>query len=194
MWFRDLPTVDMAPDIARNVDPRMLRIVLTAIRGRQAVDILYQSLTSSRWRAVAPHALAFDGYRWHLRAWCCEREDFRDFVLSRIDEWGELKPVSYDPADDVEWNTKTTLRLCPHSGLNDEQRKAIQRDYDMSEGCREIEVRLSMAYYFIKRMNLDLKDLPPQRAQIQLENLAEVQAAIEAAKLASKERVAAGSA
>jgi hypothetical protein len=189
LWFRDLPTVDMAPDIARNVDPGVLRIVLAAMRGRQSVDILYQSLTSSRWRAVAPHALAFDGYRWHLRAWCCEREDFRDFVLSRIDEWGELKPASYDPADDVEWNTKTTLRLCPHSGLNDEQRKAIQRDYDMSGGCREIEVRLSMAYYFIMRMNLDLKDLSPPRAQIELENLAEVQAAIAAAKAASKECV-----
>ena len=186
LWFRDLPTVDMAPDIARNVDPRMLRMVLAAIRSRRAVDIRYQSLTSSRWRAVAPHALAFDGYRWHLRAWCCEREDFRDFVLSRIDEWGETRAVNYDPADDVEWNTKTTLRLCPHSGLKEEQRQAIQRDYNMSDGCRKIEVRLSMAYYFIMRMNLDLKDLPPPRAQIELENLAEVQAAIAAAKTASK--------
>ena len=189
LWFRDLPPVDMAPDIARNVDPGMLRVVLTAIRTGQAVNIRYQSLTSSRWRAVAPHALAFDGYRWHLRAWCCEREDYRDFVLSRIDEWGELKSASYDPTDDVEWNTRTILKLCPHPGLTEEQRQAILRDFDMSNGCREIEVRLSMAYYFIKRMNLDLKDLPPTRAQIQLENLTEVQAAIEAAKVASRERV-----
>ncbi|WP_341023876.1 helix-turn-helix transcriptional regulator [Brevundimonas diminuta] len=189
LWFRDLPTVDMAPDIARHVDPDLLRRVLAAIRSRHAVDIRYQSLTKSRWRAVAPHALAFDGYRWHLRAWCCEREDFRDFVLSRIDEWGQLKPAFYDPADDMEWNTKITLRLCPHSGLNEEQKQAILRDYDMSEGCREIEVRLSMAYYFIKRMNLDLSDLPPARAQIELQNLADVQAAIRQAKIDSQELV-----
>jgi predicted DNA-binding transcriptional regulator YafY len=179
----------MAPDIARHVDPDLLRVILTAIRNRQAVDMRYQSLTSSRWRAVAPHALAFDGYRWHLRAWCCEREDFRDFVLSRIGELGQLRPASYDPADDIEWNTKTTLRLCPHPGLDEEQRQAILRDYDMSNGCRQIEIRLSMAYYFIMRMNLDLKDLPPPRAQIELENLAEVQSAIEHAKAASKERI-----
>jgi hypothetical protein len=189
LWFREMPPVDMAPDIVRHVDPDFLRVILTAIRTHQAVEIRYQSLTSSRWRAVAPHALAFDGFRWHLRAWCCEREDFRDFVLSRIDELGELKSASYDPADDIEWNTKTTLKLCPHPGLNQEQRQAIRRDYDMAEGCREIEVRISMAYYFIMRMNLDLKDLPPQRAQIELENLAEVQAAIQEAKLASRERV-----
>lgn len=189
LWFRDVPPVDMAPDLVRHVDPDFLRVVLTAIRTRQAVEIRYQSLTSSRWRVMAPHALAFDGYRWHVRAWCCEREDFRDFVLSRIDELGDLKAADFDPSDDVEWNTKTTLKLCPHRGLNDEQRQAILRDYDMADGCREIEVRLAMAYYFIMRMNLDLKELPPPRAQIELENLTEVQEAIQAAKAASKTRV-----
>lgn len=46
-----------------------------------------------------------------------------------------------------------------------------------------------MAYYLIVHMNLDLKYLPPARAQIELENLTEVQTAIEAAKAASKKRV-----
>ena len=150
----------MAPDIVRHIEPECLRVILAAIRSRRAVDVRYQSLTNSRRRAFAPHALAFDGYRWHLRAWCCEREDFRDFVLTRIDEIGYMKPADYDPNDDVEWNTKTML-TCPHPGLSEEQREAIQRDYNMKDGCRDIEVRLSMAYYFITRMNLDLKDLPP---------------------------------
>lgn len=186
LWFRDLPAADMAPDIARHVEPECLRVILAAIRSGRAIEVRYQSLTNSRRRAIAPHALAFDGFRWHLRAWCCEREDFRDFVLTRIDEIGDMKPAHYDPSDDVEWNTKATLKLCPHPGLSEEQRQAIQRDYNMKDGCREIEVRLSMAYYFIMRMNLDLKDLPPQRAQIELQNLADVQLAIEQAKLATK--------
>ncbi len=185
LWFRHMPSVDMAPDIARHIEPECLRIILAAIRSRSAVSVRYQSLTSSRHRDIAPHALAFDGYRWHVRAWCCEQEDFRDFVLTRIDEIGDLKPADYDPDHDLEWTTKTTLKLCPHSGLSEEQRQAIQRDYNMNNGCRDIEVRLSMAYYFIKRMNLDLPDLPPQRAQIQLQNLTQVQSAIEQAKVAT---------
>lgn len=185
LWFRDMPSVDMAPDIARHIEPECLRVILAAIRSRKAVNVRYQSLTSSRRRDIAPHALAFDGYRWHVRAWCCEHEDFRDFVLTRIDEIGNLKPADYAPHDDLEWTTKTTLKLCPHSGLSEEQRQAIQRDYNMDNGCRDIEVRLSMAYYFIKRMNLDLPDLPPQRAQIELQNLTEVQSAIEQAKVAT---------
>jgi hypothetical protein len=186
VWFRDVPPVDMAPEIVRHVDETLLRSILKAIRQRQALAIRYQSLSSSRWRRIAPHALAFDGYRWHARAWCCEREDFRDFVLTRIDEVGPLEPAVYDVKDDVEWSRTITLELCAHAGLDAEKRRAIELDYHMTDGCREIEVRLSMAYYFIRRMNLDLPDLPPARAQIQMRNLDAVQAAIEQSKVDMK--------
>lgn len=186
LWFRDVPSVDMAPDVARHVDPDCLRRILGAIKGKYALNVEYRSLTNSRWRFIAPHALAFDGYRWHVRAWACDRSDFRDFVLTRIGQIKENSTVIFDPSDDVEWNTKTKLCLCPHPGLSEAQSEAIKCDYNMINGCREIEVRLSMAYYFIMRMNLDLKDLPPARAQICLANLDEVQAAIKQAKAESK--------
>ena len=189
IWFKTIPSIDMAPDIVRHVDAECLREILKAIRSRTAIEVLYQSLTNSRRRKIAPHALAFDGYRWHLRAWACDRDDFRDFVLSRISEFGDTSAVDYDPGDDIEWQTKITLQLFPHPGLTDEQSSAIQRDYNMDDGKREIEVRLSMAYYFIMRMNLDLADLPPSRAQICLKNLAEVQNSMTAAKTESKLRI-----
>lgn len=190
VWFKSLPPIDMAPDLVRHVDPDCLRIVLQAIRTRSAINVQYQSLTNIRWRSIAPHAMAFDGHRWHLRAWACDRNDFRDFVLSRIGEFGELEPADYDPADDVEWNTHITLRLRPHPELTAEQSLAIQRDFDMVDGRRNVEVRLSMAYYFIKRMNLDLEDLPATRVQICVENLNELDAAIVTAQEESRTRIA----
>jgi len=189
LWFKVIPAVDMAPDIARNVEPECLRRILRAIRNRESIEIHYQSLTNSRWREVAPHALAFDGYRWHMRAWACDRHSFRDFVLSRISEIGQSGTANYDPSDDIEWNSTITLELHPHPGLTEEQALAIQRDFDMVEGKREIEVRLSMAYYFIKRMNLDI-DLEPSRAQICLVNLEGVQEAVANAEAESKRRIA----
>lgn len=188
VWFRDLPSIDMAPDIARHVDAECLRLILNAIRTKQCVEIRYQSLTNSRTRQIAPHALAFDGYRWHVRAWACDRDDFRDFVLTRINKIDAGPKADFDPADDLEWNTKITLDLRPHAGLTAEQSLAIQRDYAMEDGRREIEVRLSMAYYFIRRMNLDLTDLPPARAQISLQNLSEVRQAIEEARTLARSR------
>lgn len=189
IWFRALPRTDIAPDIVRHVDPDCLRRMLGAIRTRRCVEVHYQSLTSSRTRMIAPHALGFDGYRWHVRALACDRDDFRDFVLTRIDKIKPGPAADFDPADDLEWENFATLDLRPHPGLTDEQSLAIQRDYAMKNGRREIDVRLSMAYYFIMRMNLDLADLPPARAQICLSNINEVRKAIDDAKAGSKVRI-----
>ena len=189
VWFRDLPALGITPDIVRHVDADCLRMVLEAIRKRHCVEVRYQSLTNSRVRQIAPHALAFDGYRWHVRAWACDRGDFRDFVLTRIDQIRPGPPADFDPAEDAEWSNTIKLDLRPHPGLTEEQSLAIQRDYALDGGRREIEVRLSMAFYFIKRMNLDLTDLPPARAQISLHNLAEVQEAINSAKAEARRRV-----
>jgi len=189
VWFRDLPALGITPDIVRHVDADCLRMVLEAIRKRHCVEVRYQSLTNSRVRQIAPHALAFDGYRWHVRAWACDRGDFRDFVLTRIDQIRPGLPADFDPAEDVEWSNTIKLDLRPHPGLTEEQSLAIQRDFALDGGRREIEVRLSMAFYFIKRMNLDLTDLPPARAQISLHNLAEVQEAINIAKAEARRRV-----
>ena len=189
VWFRDLPCTDIAPDIVRHVDPDCLRQILDAIRAKRCVEVRYQSLTNSRTRLIAPHALAYDGYRWHVRAWACDRDDFRDFVLTRIDRIKPGPAADFDPADDLEWENFVKLDLRPHPGLTDEQSLAIQRDYAMKDGRREIDVRLSMAYYFIMRMNLDLSDLPPARAQVCLSNIDEVRKAIEDAKASSKARI-----
>ena len=67
-----------------------------------------------KWRWFSPHALGFDGFRWHARAWCHNRKEFRDFVLARILEIGETRPAEIDPADDAGWQREVTLKLAPH--------------------------------------------------------------------------------
>lgn len=189
LWFRDVPPVDIAPDLARSVAPECLRPLLRALRERKAVQIHYYALTGPRWRPVAPHALAFDGHRWHIRAWCPDKEDFRDFVLSRIGEIGDSEPADFNPAEDLEWQTLVTLCLRPQAGLSADQRRAIELDYGMGEGRLDITMRASLAFYFVRRMNLDLRPsetFTPERLQLELENLDEVTGQIEAARAASK--------
>lgn len=194
IWFRDMPPISVAPDIVRSVDPQCLRDILKAIRLRQGMEVNYQSLTRSGRRLIAPHALAFDGHRWHARAWSAEKGAFRDYVLARISDIGPLVPVDYDPADDLEWERYVSLKICPHPGLNDEQKRAIEKDYGMTGGYTQISVRTSLAFYFINRMNLDLpttEQLTPSRLQLALDNLAEVQTAIRDAQAETKTRIAA---
>lgn len=198
VWFRDLPPVAIAPDITRDISADCLRPILRAMREHLALEVRYQSLSSSRRRAIAPHALAYDGHRWHVRAWCCERREFRDFLLSRMDAFGEARPVEFHPEDDVEWNTQLTLRLRPRRELDAEKQSAIAKDFGMTRGLKEVEVRAALAFYFIRRLNLDLEPsddpkLGPERLQIELENLAEVQAAVERSQAESRARIAARS-
>lgn len=189
LWFSEIPSVDVAPELVRDVRNEVLRKVLKAIRRQQSLSVRYQSLSNSRWRVIAPHAIAFDGHRWHTRAFCCERQEFRDFVLTRIERLGKFKSTSFDADHDLEWHRTIKLKLCPHPDLTEEQSQAIQRDYGMQDGVREIRLRISLAYYFIKRMNLDLADLEPARAQIRLTNFHEVKEAIQSAKTDSKRLV-----
>ena len=187
--FRELPEMDMAPDIVRHVEPSCLRSIIAAMRDRTCLEVEYQSLTKSSRRLIAPHALAFDGHRWHARAWACDKDDFRDFVLTRMGRVESGPRADFDPEDDLEWTRKIDLELRPHPGLTVEQAAAIRCDYAMEAGKRTVEVRLSMALYFISRMNLDLNDLPPTRAQIELANLDEVRTAVEEARAESKRRI-----
>ena len=60
----------------------------------------------------------------------------------------------------------------------------------MQRNRRSIEMRLSLAYYFIMRMNLDLDSLTPQRAQVALGNLEEVKKQTAEAREETKRRLA----
>lgn len=176
-WFGSLPPSAVMPTIARSVEPDTLRAILKAIERRQELDLIYQSLTNTRARTIVPHSLAFDGHRWHARAWCAEHQDFRDFVLSRIQSVGDSRPSDVDPTNDVEWHTMVELRIVAHPALGEAQKSAIERDFGMDRGLLTIKTRVALAFYLIKRLNLDLDEdhIVPERKQIFLRNLAEVE-------------------
>lgn len=66
------------------MNPTTLRSVVGAIRRSEAIEVKYQSLSSPepRWRWIAPHAIGFDGFRWHTRAFCLTDDCFKDFYAS----------------------------------------------------------------------------------------------------------------
>ncbi len=188
-WFGSPPPAAVMPTLARSITPDTLRAILRAIEGRSELDIDYQSLTSTRRRTIVPHSLAFDGHRWHARAWCAEHRDFRDFVLSRIISIGEGRRSDADPTNDVEWNTILELKIIAHPALDEAQRSAIERDYGMTNGVLAIKARAALSFYLIRRLNLDLDNVPPARKQIFLSNLDEVERIQRAAKDETRARV-----
>jgi predicted DNA-binding transcriptional regulator YafY len=156
-WISDFPGYAATPVPARGVDPLILREVLSAIRDQVALKITYQSMSrpkpSERW--IAPHALAFDGFRWHARAFCQNDGVFKDFLFSRIVEVGEQVDASSAAENDTDWHSEIILKIGPHPELSDTQRQAIEMDYGMVDGKAEIVVRKALLFYALKRLGLD---------------------------------------
>lgn len=72
----------------RSADSVVVRNVCEAATDSLAIKVFYRSMThpAGRWRWIEPHSVAFDGQRWHVRAWCQMQMEFRDFNLARPDQ------------------------------------------------------------------------------------------------------------
>jgi hypothetical protein len=173
-WIAELPSYDAAPTPVRGVNPETLRSMVGAIRRNEAIEVNYQSLSrpEPRWRWIAPHAIGFDGFRWHIRAFCQTDEVFKDFLLSRILETRGVSASQVTDVADADWQEHITLELAPHPELSESQKKVIELDYGMRGGKAKIKVRRALLYYALKRLGLDTDPAArqPQDQQIVLLN------------------------
>lgn len=173
-WIPDLPPHAAAPTPVRGVDPVTLRSVVAAIRRSEAIEVKYQSLSSPepRWRWIAPHAIAFDGFRWHARAFCEDDACFKDFLLSRMLDLRGARESDAASEKDHDWHSEVTLEIGPHPGLSETQAKVIALDYGMRGGKAKIKVRRALLYYALRRLGLDTDPdaRKPQDQQIVLLN------------------------
>lgn len=173
-WIGNLPTFDATPAPARGIDPIVLRSIVIAIRRREAVEVRYQSMSSPdpEWRWIAPHALAFDGFRWHARSFCEKSGEYRDFVISRVIESRQTRPAQMQRVADADWDQILQLEIGPHPELSPNQKRVIELDYGMENGRVVIPVRRALLYYALKRLGLDTEPSArkPQDQQIVLLN------------------------
>ncbi|WP_348540227.1 WYL domain-containing protein [Ruegeria sp. HKCCE4150] len=156
-WITKLPAYDAAPTPARGVNPITLRSVVSAIRRSEAIEVKYQSLSRPEpsWRWIAPHAIGFDGFRWHTRAFCRADEVFKNFLLSRILQTRGVEASGATEAADTDWQEHVTLKIAPHPELSKSQKKVIALDYGMRDGRAKIKVRRALLYCALKRLGLD---------------------------------------
>jgi hypothetical protein len=179
-WLSRIPDFAALPVPRRSTNVDHLRVILAAIQNKTALHIRYQSMSrpNATWRWISPHALGFDGFRWHARALCHIDRTYKDFLLPRVLDVGEAGPSEGSAAADRLWNEIVTLRIGPHPALTPAQRRAVELDYGMKKGSLELTVRAALTYYARKRLGLDraADSVRPQDQQIVLENSDEVDA------------------
>ncbi|AJD70528.1 WYL domain-containing protein [Xanthomonas citri pv. citri] len=163
----------------RRVDVGLLRETLVAIQSAKALEITYQTMARAEpdVRCVSPLALAYDGFRWHIRAYCHLRKDYRDFLFARI---LMAKPSGNAQAaigSDEQWNRMIDVEIAPNPTLSEGARRVIELDYGMSGGRLKLRCRQAMGYYLLARLGLKEQENESARSQqIVLANRAELAA------------------
>lgn len=173
------PESEIVPSPYRKIDTNVLRTIIHAIKNGKDVEIQYQSMSSPKpmWRWITPHAFNFDGYRWHSRCFCHQSKLFKDFLLSRVMEIGDIKESQVDPSEDLDWLNEIPVKIGPHPDLSESQAKVIEYDYDMKGGVRVIPVKKASLFYFYRKMGFHVPDrhVPKKARQIVLVNRDEVE-------------------
>lgn len=166
------PAVEIADAPLRAVAPATLRAVIDAIRHGRAVVADYRSFSTPgvTRRVLEPHALLFDGFRWHARAHDVARRRFGDFVLGRLSALDAGDTAHTGSADDADWQRRETLQIVPHPGLTEAQREAVAIDYGMEDGRLVLEPRAAVSFYVRKRLGLTEghHDRPPTEQHVVL--------------------------
>ncbi len=170
----NLPVVELIEPVFRKMDQSILRTVNQAIVHSQEIHVTYQSMSNNDPKDyfLSPHALVFDGLRWHMRAFSRGHSQFRDFVLSRILQAEVVGKALREKGEDLIWNTYVEVLLAPHPGLTEHQRTAIEFDYAMVEGVLKYKVRAALLNYFLQVIKIGPDDLqrPANVQQIVLLN------------------------
>jgi len=176
----DLPQAhtEIVSPLVRVVNAEIVRSIVIASRDQQRIEIEYMSLNSDKdYRNIAPHTLVFNGYRWHVRAYCEKSGEFRDFVLSRITNiYDFVGPSDFSIKNDLAWNTKVEILIKPDGRLNRAQQKVIAADYGMTDNCLKLESRGAMVEYLLQFLRIDTKEIraDPKSQQVIIENLDEL--------------------
>ncbi|KRB85098.1 helix-turn-helix transcriptional regulator [Noviherbaspirillum sp. Root189] len=139
-------------------DLSTLAKVTRAISQKCPLRIRYHSVENGQSeREIIPFALLDTGLRWHVRAFDRKSNEFRDFVLTRIQDpfvmKGDLVAPHERSDQDIQWTRIVELELVPHP---DQPRPEITLlDYGMPEGVLPLKLRAATAGYVLRKWSVD---------------------------------------
>jgi len=171
--------VTVAPWDFSQVNPYTFSRIRLAIEQGTRLKLEYRSMRTPEPhpRNVEPHSLVQAGRRWHMRGYCLETGDFRDFVLGRIAKLNMLDQKAESTIlGDTKWNAVVKVRIQAHPKLTPGQQDLVRSEYFGGTTARVHSCRGALLPYLIQELRLALdvtKELPPEY-QLAVENVEEV--------------------
>ena len=159
-----------------DLSPKITRPTLMAVNQGFALLVLYRSLEhpDGLERTLYPHALVYTGFRWHIRAWCSFREEFRDFNLSRMEHARALDqkaPKHAGQDRDALWNKRVEIHLKANPELSDDEQRLIEAEFGMRRKVLSITTRGALVMYVLQSFQVEIgKGTNPRRNRLVLYN------------------------
>lgn len=137
------------------VPAKLFAVVSKAARTSSGLRVSYRSMNSPEgaYRVIYPHAIVRTGMRWHVRAWCSQRLEFRDFTLGRMSDVSLVdEKAPYGQSEDAGWQTTVAIKIAAHPDLSQARKRMIQDEYLLGFRTKSIEVRHCMVGYTLQEL------------------------------------------
>lgn len=170
--------VEVLTPINRVMDWRVVSRLSQALHQKRNLRIAYQSMRREdpNQREIAPHSFVFNGYRWHVRAYCLLKEDYQDFLPTRILDTPELAAATeHGMENDSQWNETVEVVFAPNPNYSSNRKEVIAQEYGMENGRLKIHLKKALVAYYLQYMRLDRDDEGDPYEQICLLNRKELQ-------------------
>ncbi len=171
--------IDARVDLTE-VRPAVFASLRKASLAKTGVVISYASMTNPVFeeRTIFPHSIIHIGRRWHVRAWCGRRQEFRDFTLGRIKSaYAFTNSAPRTMNDDLAWHKIVQLDLAAHRKLSPQQQEVVRSENFGGAENRRLPVRACLAQYVIQDLRAAVapeSELPPE-FQIEVANAAQLE-------------------
>jgi len=171
-----VPIEKLAPHHSQ-LKAEVVSLILAGIASQKGSSVLYASMNRPEGikRIIYPHSIVDTGFRWHVRAYCENREEFRDFNLGRI--LAVPGAVGFTPkhalaSEDKLWKKIVSIKLRANPNLSKNQRRVIESEFNMKKGKLILRSRACLIHYSLQRYQIDSERLsnPPSTQLLDVEN------------------------
>lgn len=140
-------------------DPYVLREVIRSVQDEKAVRIIYASRIGEGERVISPHVLVRAAGRLHVRGYDHGKNEFRDFVLSRILRITSATQERYvKNIKDSDWHELGTILIRDRGDAEGRVRSGVCRDYGLEpDGTRQIRTRKALSSYLVDPVSPELE-------------------------------------
>ena len=112
-------------------------------------------------RKIHPTSFGYFKSRYHVRSYCFTREEYLDFVLSKITSVKCLDKSLGKVPEDIDAHSTVSVIIKPHSKLSQTQKQCIELEYGMKDGFACITIEKHKLIYLLDEFNLVYPELEP---------------------------------